>query len=482
MTGGPDQTSALVLNRTFGGRVMLYALIFLWPLIIFGRPSYIPDTVAYLKGGGAAVTFAIDKLGLGTPAAAEPKTAPSATAPPAAGAGEDRDARKPLGTRSPIYSISTYVARFPGQTMLAMALIQILCTAAICAKIAVALGVTRWWQHAVIASLLGLASPIAPYAATVEPDIFAGIATGALILLFTMFERLSLGVRLGLSVLIAYAAASHASIPPLGLGLCLCAAALGLLALFQARRFPLAAVTWMTLAVLFGIGMATMVNLVAFGDANPNAKRWPLALARSVSDGPARWYLEKNCPVHHYAVCEVFPGKFPTTVSGFVFDDTGLHGRATPDQMDRIRAEEMEIVLNAALAYPDTEASKFAEHYGRQLIRFGLSSATFDTVVVTGREGLPTLVTTAVPAQPLLDAVEWTSKALVVISLVLVPLAWRRERAIRDVLILLALASLGNALIAVVFSGVDERYQARMIWLLPLTVIGAVIAGRRRTA
>jgi hypothetical protein len=480
MADNQGPAAAVRLNPAFGSRIAIYAVLFLWPLILFGRPNYIGDSVAYLKGGEAAINFAIGRVWLGEPVAVKRMTAaPAATAP--AGVYAAKDDPRPLGVRSPVYSISTYFARFPGRTMIAMALIQIFCAAAVCALIAAGMGATRWWQNVVLALSLSIASPIAAFSSSIEPDIFAGLASGALILLFARLDRLSLGVRIGLSAIIAFAVASHASIPPLALGLCLSAVVLGCFARRQGARFPLVTVAWMTLPVLLGVGIATAANLVAFGDANPNAKRWPLALARSVADGPARWYLEKNCPTRHYAVCEVFPDKFPTTVSGFVFDPTGLHGRATPDQMDRIRDEESEIVLKAALSYPRVEAINFAEHYLRQLLRFGFTSTPFDEQITTGADGVPVLVPASVPGKLVLQTIEWTSTALVGLSLAVVPLVWRRERAVRNAIILLALAFLGNALITVIFSGVAERYQARMIWLLPLIVISAFMAQRRQT-
>jgi len=58
-------------------------------------------------------------------------------------------------------------------------------------------------------------------------------------------------------------------------------------------------------------------------------------------------------------------------------------------------------------------------------------------------------------------------------------------RVIRDgartLLLLVTAGILGNAVICAVFSGVDDRYGARVIWVLPMTCI-ALMLGRRNVS
>src|SRR5439155_17347567 len=102
-----------------------------------------------------------------------------------------------------------------------------------------------------------------------------------------------------------------------------------------------------------------------------------------------RWYLEKECRIPRYAVCEVFGTHIPSTVSGFLFKPDGLGGRATPEQMDRIRAEESDIVFRAALTYPGTELRNLADHVGRQLLEFGILPVRFGDRIDTDAAGEP---------------------------------------------------------------------------------------------
>jgi hypothetical protein len=83
--------------------------------------------------------------------------------------------------------------------------------------------------------------------------------------------------------------------------------------------------------------------------------RVPVLLARSIEDGPGRWYLEEECAhVDRYAICELFD-EIPRSVFEMLWAEDGIR-TATDEQMARIRAEETEIVLAAARRYPLQQA------------------------------------------------------------------------------------------------------------------------------
>jgi hypothetical protein len=51
---------------------------------------------------------------------------------------------------------------------------------------------------------------------------------------------------------------------------------------------------------------------------------------------------------------------------------------------------------------------------------------------------------------------------------------WRSMPQLRPLIILIMLGMVLNALICVYFSGVTDRYQARVIWLIPLLALMAL--------
>ena len=109
---------------------------------------------------------------------------------------------------------------------------------------------------------------------------------------------------------------------------------------------------WLCSAPVLALLALFAMSYVGFGTASVAPKRYPILLARSVADGPGLRYLVRHCPTEHYAVCEIFDTGIPTRPRDFLWGPNGVRYRATPEQMDRIRAEEWPIVRNAALEYP----------------------------------------------------------------------------------------------------------------------------------
>lgn len=467
----------VTLGRTMASRTLLLALLLVWPLLLFGGPSYIADSAAYLKGGKVAVEFAADKIAGLTgativPAAADEKAI--ATTEPNQQAGA-------TGARSIVYSVAAYLLRMPGQMIVGLAILQIIAAAFVCAVTATVLGVERERNFVQIAAILAFTTSLPIFTAFAVPDIFSAILLGCAVLLTTKLDRLSLGVRLSLAALSTFAVTTHASIPPLATGLLL----VGSVYLFvQSRRGATDGWRrwgWAAAPILFGFAVTVASGLVAFGEVSLAPKHYPLALARSVSDGPARWYLERECVTPRYAVCEVFGTNIPDQVSPFLFNETGLTGRATPEQMDRIRSEEREIVIRAALAYPGTELTTLSRNIFRQLVGFGFGATSFVDRIGIDAAGEPRLVVTGAAPPKTLTALHLLFTVVLILTVGWAIANFRRlGESDRAALLLLLAGIIGNAVICVVFSGISERYQSRVIWLVPLFVLSIALARRER--
>lgn len=462
------------LDWALARRTLVLALLLLWPLILFGRPSYISDSASYLKGGKVAVEFVTSKIFPHAPAV--PEQAGPFVAKSAIGHNTDSFHEAPKGARSVTYSVAAYLLRWPGIDMTALALVQILCAAFIAAVTMAALGVTGWGGFLAASAILAFATPLAPSCAYAIPDVFSGLVIATIILTVTFLDRLSTGVRLVIATLTSFAVTTHASIPPLAMGLVLVGACI----LLARRRLGLPRVrwawAWLALPIALGMIANTAIGYVAFGEVSVAAKRFPVALTRSVVDGPARWYLEKHCATAHYAVCEVFGTHIPSTVNDFLFYKWGLNGRATPEQMDRIRAEEAEIVMKAALEYPGFEAYNLSRNIVRQLFRYDLGRSRFKERLALDPEGVPQLVLSGRAMQPVMVFVGMLNNLVLVFCLVWAIWNYRRTDNRERASILLVLAGLvGNATIVVVFSSLVSRYQARVIWVLPLFVLSMAV-------
>jgi hypothetical protein len=326
-------------------------------------------------------------------------------------------------------------------------------------------------------AVLAVATPIAFVVCLAIPDIFAGLVILAITLLAVAHDRVSRGVRTVSTLIGAAGIAFHASHLPIGLAMTLGAA--GWMGFTAWRRTPIASWQWAWVAAPFLLGAAATVafNLAAFGGASLTGKRYPLTLARSVAEGPGKWYLDKNCGHLKFAICEIYPHGVPGSIQNFLWGPDGLKQRATPAQLDRIRSEESEVVMAATRAYPLQELQRLGTNFARQLVRFEPGVGLLDSRIARDSDGTPQL-------QPVSYSRFWTGIVnwLTFVSVALsIGVLYRRFRADPSVSPLIALVVFGfvvNDAVCVYFSGIIDRYGARVIWLLPLLALALLERSR----
>jgi hypothetical protein len=471
----------VALDRRLLLLTLIAGLLFLWPLLVYGRPGDFQDSAAYYKGGQAAVSFALEKIHLQDRA---PPENPIAVAPVPAltrGAAEPsaQDPQQIRGVRSVAYSLAAYVLGAPRPQMWLLVAAQAFATGFICAVALLLFGDGLRTASAKLAAL-AVATPVAFVSCVILPDVFAGVVILAVALLAIAYRFLSPGVRIT-SILIGTGGITfHASHLPIGFGVTAVAAAL--LYVNMRGTSPALRGQWASLAApfLLAAALTVLLNSVAFGGPSLTGKRFPLTLARSVAEGPGKWYLDRNCPHLKYAICEVYPNGVPSTVDSFLWGENGVKKRATPEQLDRIRAEESEIVLAAARAYPVQELGRLAHNFGKQLVRFQ-PGIGLDAKIVVDADAKPVSVPARYDPTPvrIVGALSITS---VLASLVFLVIRWRTIVLLRPIIVVVVSGILLNAAICVYFSGINERYQARVIWLIPLLALMALRQGERHVA
>ena len=450
---------------------LIAALFFLWPLLVYGHPGYIQDSAAYYKGGRTAVTFALDKIGYRD-------AVPPAVQTAAPGAQPATDGKPDVhGARAVSYSIAAYVFGAPNAQMFLLAAVQALAAGFVCAvTLLVFAGKARglWWRLAVLA----VATPIAFVSCLVIPDIFAGIVILVITLFATAYRHLSPGVRTVSALVAAAGIAFHASHLPIGLAMTLSAMAWMAFLIWKKEPVPRSQWAWVAAPFFFGAAAAVVLNLAAFGGPSLTGKRYPLTLARSIAEGPGKWYLERNCGHLKYAICELYPHAVPSTINSFLWGPDGVKERATPDQMDRIRAEESDVVLAATRAYPLTEARLVGKSFARQLVLFSPGVGLEKRIVLDADQN-PLLA--HADFDPIwVKLVHLLSIAAVVGSLIVLYRRARHDHPIRPILALFVAGIVFNDAVCTYFSGVTDRYQARVIWLLPLLALAVLAQAARR--
>ena len=357
---------------------------------------------------------------------------------------------------------------------------------------------TARWHIALCAGLAGLTS--APWVASLlMPDIFAPAVILCLYLL--AFATLSRWETVWLTALATLGVAVHLSHLPLA------AALVGLTVLLTWRMGP---VLRAGLPLVLALALALGLNWVGHGRLAISPFGSVFALARLVADGPAARVIEAECPAAGWHMCR-WAGRLPVDSDEFLWEPDGpvwaerLDG-AQPGGPISLAPEAGAIVSRTLRAYPAEVARLALGNAWRQLFLTRVGD-------VLGREEMGDALRERV--QSVFGAAEaarleaglqwqdrlrgWATALTWQHPWVIVPAAlgtlivwWRALRAgdlARLRLVLFVLVGLtANAVATGALSKPHHRYQARVIWLLPLAAAlcwrpprpGVMVADRRR--
>jgi hypothetical protein len=455
------------------GELLLFAIVLalmLWPLAINAAPFYSADSASYLRGGGFGFNtglLIVDHWwqGLAGTASVAPAGAGDPKAIVATAIAESG------GARSVIYSLVTFLLRFPANSLIALAAAQaatvVLATAIIRRLIAPEVGTG---PSLAAGAALALLTSAPWYSAYAMPDILAGITIAGSVALTVLFDRATLLVRLTLVLLVAFAVTTHGSHLLIAFGTLVTGAAVNL---WMCRGSPAGAVRkalWFASPMVLAVVALLGTSYVAFGEPSLAPKRYPIQLARSVSDGPGYWYLRDHCATERFAICEIYGTNPPRKVNDFLWGPNGVRYRATPEQMERIRAEESRIVRGAFMEHPTDQVVRSIRNSFAQLGEFGLRGLAFGFSMTMEED--PQLKQIG-PDRPQLRAIgEWIIYGSFFASLPAIAILRRRLRRLEIAALSVAgIGLLANAVVCGTLSGVTDRYQGRVAWVLPALVL-----------
>jgi hypothetical protein len=205
-------------------------------------------------------------------------------------------------------------------------------------------------------------------------------------------------------------------------------------------------------------------------------------LAHLVNDGLAQRFLDRACPTHHYQLCDD-RARLRANTDWFLWAEDGPWRRHEPETFLResraiiagtLRQELPAVVglsLKAAATQLVTLGAHRAEHKFSRSMYAGAQRLRLRTAYLASRQVQGTLP---------LEVVSIVQYAGVAVGLVLllVSLPRLRGRAHRPLRLLIATACAGivlNALVVTSLALVVNRYQRRVVWLIPLLGIVAVV-------
>jgi hypothetical protein len=315
------------------------------------------------------------------------------------------------------------------------------------------------------------------------PDILGALLYLAVYLLVFAPESLSRPQRALLILIAWWSAAAHITHIMLALGLLIfLLAALFLVRAATPRRLVGLAICATILIAAVLSHMA--VHQVLYGKPTLNGERPAYLTARLLADGTGRLYLQQHCPQVNFAMCE-FVQNLPTNTDDFLWDADGIWRTAPPQTQARILRQESSFAMAVVRAYPRQQLATSLKAFLRQLTSFDISNDANPWLAQEVEVGLPgqrpfyersRQAQNTLPSELLSTIQNWTIAATLLVLCILAPFLWKRRSArLMGLAATIFAILLGNAFVTAVLSEVDDRYQGRVIWLLPLLAALAIV-------
>jgi hypothetical protein len=244
---------------------------------------------------------------------------------------------------------------------------------------------------------------------------------------------------------------------------------------------------WRALCIIPLAAAAAYVGqaVVAYGVQRTTGQpplRLPFISARLIADGPGTNYLRATCPASGFTLCD-YINRFPMPSEQFLYGPTppqSLFEVASYSQRKAISAEQFRFLL-AVLKYdPLGVFEATARNSGKQLSDFRLAEFNYNRGLDAGFDrSLPLRTLAQVRGTAAYRGVMPVNDltailyVLVAISLfyLLFALFSRRRRGFREVSCWILAGVVVNAVVCGAISNQLPRYEARVVWLLPLLVL-----------
>ena len=343
----------------------------------------------------------------------------------------------------------------------------------------------RWLFLPAIAVLV-IASSLPVFAGFVMPDIFTGIMFLAVYLLCFEWGRFGALTRAYLFGLLVTAISVHLSHLVMALGIILFSAGLRVYRSDQTR-----AVANGVLVAAAACGLAAMAsvgyNKAVFGRADLAPAGQSFLLANLFAYGPARDQLRETCPGAGYRLCP-YQAELPANADQFLwwpgpFIALGGFGA--------MREESTAIVRATLRDRPGAIMMVVGQNFFRALVKVA-PAADIRPLAGAGEDTQPRIAALIGQIFGESDAIAFTASrqsrdtwpveemnvvgiavvalsALIVLGQIL--FGWNRDRRLAVLALYMAAAYCGSSLTCSALSGVHDRYQARVSWLLVLVAL-----------
>jgi hypothetical protein len=343
--------------------------------------------------------------------------------------------------------------------------------------------------YLVLSAFLGVFTDAPWFTALIMPDFFTPICVLAMFALFCGWQKFAPLERTFLVVLTVGALATHVTHILIGLSL---SALFLLLHVFgrHSLKASLAAVLVLPLVALGGIvGM----NVIAKGRPLITMDGSVFLLARTFADGPAYDYLSEHCGEKKWHLCATYR-QWPRNTNEILWNPSrSLWSGASPDE---VRTEAADIVHGTIAEYPGQVLLAGLRNTLEQLVTFR-AGVDFDVWPdASGSSWVATVIKRHFPQEfgQFMGSLQWrraldtngvnylysSAAVLSFLGILALMFAARVEVKVLQFLLVVAVAMIVNAGATGAFSGVYDRYQARIVWLIPFAFAISMLMYQRQ--
>ena len=433
---------------------LLAALAFLWPALVNGMPFLFYDTPGYL-GGANALAHGLF------------------------GAPLDWKAAPVMLGRSIYYGSFLYgslaVAGFWPAAILQAALAGVCVVTFL--RYFLPMRASGVILGAAIAGLVLLACTTLPFFATfMMPDLFSGLALLGATALLLFWKRDGWRRRSFWIGVTAAAALFHPTNVPILLSVVVVCILFNFI--LEVPR------PWLSAAIVLLAASTGIAGEAVFSAGVDHAMgqppiRPPFVTARLTADGPGTRYLHDTCPKNGFLLCR-YVSRLPLPSDYFLWSKSSADGvfRAIPPaQRRQLAAEETRFVIATLLHLPGQTISKFFEGAYKQMNRTGLNEFNYGWIERNFfKNNLPPDVydqTTSTRAfilkVPAYEIARFTREIAILSFFICLWTMFDRRipKPLRMAVAMILCGIIVNAFLCGGLSGAHDRYQARVIWLVP---------------
>ncbi len=468
--------------------VLAGAALIMAMVAAFGHPTVFTDTDDYYSLGH---DLAVDA---GIIAPPELSDADAAQAKIDAHMGHTQ-----MASRSAVYGIFLFAVEAAG-TLWLVTLVQALAVAWVVAtlwRVAVP-GRPRWGAVAAVA-VVTLLTPLPFFTGFAMPDIFAAVAAVAAVLLLIYPDRIGRGERRGLAALLVFALAVHTSHILLAVVLVAVGGVI-LLVLDVERRAVVRRLGLLVGLIAVAVAANSVYGIGVRLTTGEPLRNQPFLSARLLADGPGRDYLRHACASgENYALCR-FAHKPLADSEDILWSDLPATGVfMLSDYPTRVKLEDQEgrFVLGTLAYAPGAQLVASLKNWGRQLAMVFVDDPVRDPVYYLTdpywrQTNLPLMIARVencgprhtlcrsrltVPASKMWHGAVAVAAILAVAAALLARRRSAPPRRLVAAAAFLIAAVVVNAAVCGILSGPFARYQARIVWLVPLVAV-LLVAGR----